>query len=476
MKYDIVIIGAGITGTMLARKLSMYNLRIAVVDKENDIANGATMANSAIVHTGYDPEEGTLKGKLNVLGARQYEEICHKLHCSHKTIGCWIAACGTEEEKHLSVLAERAVKRDIPHSFISSEDAHRMEPNLSDSVTSVLSFPTTAVIYPWEVAVSCMENAVNNGADLYLNQNVTSIDHAENGYTVHTDDMELETAWVINAAGVNADKIYKLVSPEQNRFRMKPKRGEYFVLDQDVHVTDTIVFPVPSAKGKGVLAVPTVYGNTLVGPNSDYIQGTEDNGNSFQGLEYVRKNISKTLKNVPLNRSIRTFAGLRPSSSSSDFIIEEAEDAPCFINAASIESPGLASAPAIADFIISIIKEKQPLTVNEAASDTIEKRIVMSELSEEEANRLIAENPLYGRIICRCERISEGEIIDCIRRTCGARSVKGIKKRVRPGMGKCQGGFCEPRVVSILARELGISPLDVVLDSAHSGILESENR
>ena len=281
---------------------------------------------------------------------------------------------------------------------------------------------------------------------------------------------------MINAAGVCADQIYRMVSEHPN-FSMKPRKGEYYVIDNAVHYVKHVIFPVPSAKGKGVLAVPTVYGNTLIGPNSDYVASTTDTGSTFQGLDYVKANASKIMKNVPLNRSIRNFAGLRPSSSSSDFIIEEAKDAQNFINVASIESPGLASAPAVAEYVVQdLLKGKLDLKINDKAVMTRKRPLVMSELSPAEREAKIKENPMYGRIICRCEQISEGEIVDCIHAVCGARSVKGVKKRVRPGMGRCQGGFCEPRVVAILARELHESELDVVLDSRDSKILAKENR
>ena len=282
---------------------------------------------------------------------------------------------------------------------------------------------------------------------------------------------------VVNAAGTFADQIARMVN-EDPGFVIRPRRGEYYILDQDVKPVNHIIFPVPTAaKGKGVLAVPTVYGNTLIGPSSDYIDEPDDTGTSAEGLAYVRKNISKTLNNIPLNRSIRTFAGIRPASDHSDFIIEEDVKNPGFINAASIESPGLASAPGVSQYIINefiskyFVLKEDPEAVHTRKADP-----VLNELSNEEKNALIAKNPAYGRIICRCEQISEGEIIDCIKRVCGARTVKGVKKRVRPGMGRCQGGFCEPLVLNILARELGISPLDVVLDSKDSNILESENR
>ena len=475
--YDIVIIGAGITGTMLARDLSRYRLHVALIDKENDIADGATMANSAIVHVGYDPEDNTLKALLNVEGARMYEKICEDLGCHRKVTGAYVAACGETEEKHLEILADRAERRGIEYEWLSGDEARKEEENLSEQVTKVLSFPTTAVIYPWEVAIACAEVAVNNGTELYLNTRCESITKDEDHFVIHTNNGDYETRYVINASGVGAEKVYRMVcdTPE---FTITPRRGEYFVLDHQVHYVNHIIFPVPSAeKGKGVLAVPTVFGNTLLGPNSDYVDDPEDTGTSFEGLDYVRANITKTMKNVPYRYVIRNFAGLRPSSSCPDFIIEEAKTVPGFINAASIESPGLASAPAVSQYIIQkILKKHLELTEKEDVCMTREKPLVMADLTPEEKAEVIRKNPLYGKIICRCEQISEGEILDCIHRTCGAHTVKGVKKRVRPGMGRCQGGFCEPRVLNILARELNISPTEVVLDAKNAKILESENR
>lgn len=473
--YDVVIIGAGITGTMLCRKLSQYRLKLAVLEKENDIAEGATMANSAVIHVGYDPEDGTNKAELNVKGAQQYKQICKDLHCAYKVTGAYIAACGAEEEASLTVLAARADARGIPYRTLTREEALREEPNLSDQVTRVLDFYTTAVVYPWEVANACMEVACQNGAELHLNAPCTQITKEGDCYRITTPKGTFLTRYVVNAAGVHAEDIHNMIG--KAAWHATPRKGEYFVLDQDVQPIQHIIFPVPSKeKGKGVLAIPTVYGNTLIGPNSDFLDDPDDNGTSDSGLAYVRTNISKTLKNIPLNRSIRTFAGIRPTTTNPDFIIEEVKDAPHFIDAVSIESPGLASAPAIADRIIEILSQSLKLEPDSSAVMTRKKPVVLADLSAEERNALIRENPAYGRIICRCEQISEGEIIDCIRRPCGARSVKGVKKRVRPGMGRCQGGFCEPKVVHILARELGISPLEVVYDSPDSKILQSENR
>ncbi len=473
--YDVVIIGAGISGTMIAKDLSKYKLKVALIEKENDIADGATMANSAIVHTGYDPEDGTLKAKLNVEGARMYPKLCEDLGCQLKQIGAYIVATSEEEENTLNVLASRAENRNVPYEWLTGDQARETEKNLSEQITKALSFPTTAVIYPWEVAHACGQVAVRNGVEVYLNTPCTSIEKNDGFYVLHTPNQSFETKVIVNASGCHADQIYAMVGTPN--FTMKPRKGEYYVLDQDVHVVDHIIFPVPSSKGKGVLAVPTVYGNTLIGPNSLFSSEKDEKGTTSDGLKEVRENISKTLKNVPLNQSIRTFAGLRPSSTSSDFLIFEAEDAPGFINVASIESPGLASAPAISKYVLeTLISKHFDLVEDENAVMTRKRPVVMAELSLEEKAEMIRNHPDYAKIICRCEQISEGEIVAAIHDTCGATTVKGIKKRVRPGMGRCQGGFCEPRVVSILARELNISPLDVCLDGKQSHILYKENR
>lgn len=476
MMYDIVIIGAGITGAMLARDLSRYCLKTVVLDRENDVADGTTMANSAIVHTGYDPEDGTLKARLNPRGAVLYPDICRDLHCHMKRTGAFIVARGEEEEAHLLLLARRADRRNIPYEWLTGEQARKAEPNLSEEITRVLNFYTTAVIYPWEVARACMENAVINGTELCLNSEVKAIERVSDHYLVRTDERDFETEMIINCAGIAAEKIHAMVSADRS-FTITSKRGEYYVLDNDVHPVSHIIFPVPGPSGKGVLAVPTVYGNTLIGPNSTPLEKDADVSTSEEGLAIVRNGISRTLRNVPFDKVIRTFAGLRASSDRHDFIIEEISDASGVIDVAGIESPGLASAPAISEYVIqNLIMKRKKLTVNEKAVMTVPKPVIMSELSEEEKSAKICENPLYARIICRCENISEQEIIDCIHRPVGATSIKGVKKRVRPGMGRCQGGFCEPRVLEILARELGISPVEVVLDGLDSRILERENR
>ncbi len=473
--YDIIIIGAGITGSMLARSLSKYDLNIAILDRHHDIACGATMANSAIVHTGYDPEDCTLKAELNVKGALLYEQICKDLGCKYEKIGAWVVSTSVEEEEQLEVLKKRAISRNIPYELLDGEQARKIETNLSSSVTKALCFPTTAVIYPWEVAIACCQVAVKNGTTLLLDHSVNHIDKTDHGFIVHTNQENLEGKLVINTSGIGCEKIARMVSNEV-KYHMIPKKGEYYVLDQGVDLVKHVIFPVPSEKGKGVLAVPTVYGNILIGPNSSANE-IVDVSTTQEGLSYVKQEIAKTIDHVPFNKTIRCYAGLRPSTDVSDFVIEEYSDAKGFIDVASIASPGLASAPAIAEYVIeNFIQKHMELTLNENASMLRNRPVVISELSLEEKNKIIQKNPLYGKIICRCEQISEGEIVDSIHDVCGAKSVKGVKKRVRAGMGRCQAGFCQPRVVEILSRELGIDPCDVLLDDLNSNILESENR
>lgn len=357
--YDFVIIGAGINGSFIAHHLAHLSCKVAVIDKEEDVANGASMANSAIVHAGYDPEEGSKKAVFNVQGSRMYEGICGYLHASYKRTSAYVVATNDEEESQLIPLYDNAIRRGIPVSYVEKEELRRKEPNLSDTVQRALEFPTTAVIYPWEVAYSLMEEAVENGVSLYLSERVTAIEGGEN-YTIHTDKCVLKAKYVINAAGVYADNIYAMLT-KHPYFTITPRKGEYFVLDRLAKpFVHRVIYPLPSKEGKGILAVPTVHGNVLLGPNSFFTDDKEGINTTQEGMDYVRSRLSKTLKNIPMQKVIRNFAGLRPSgtkdegpdhSGSHDFIVEESKEYKNFINVACMESPGLASAPAVARYV-----------------------------------------------------------------------------------------------------------------------------
>lgn len=474
--YDILIIGAGISGTFLARDLSHYELKIALVDKEDDIACGATMANSAIVHSGHDPKPGTLKERFNVRGNEMYEDICRELGVAFRRCSALVAATSPEEETTLDILEQQAIDRHVPVTRLNREQILALEPHISDLVTEALELPSTGIITPWEVAIALTEEAVLNGTDLYLKHQVTAIEKTimdgENAFLVHTvtpdGEKTLSARRVINAAGVYADQIYAMVSEAQRneetkRFSITPRKGEYYVIDHETKpLVERIIYPVPSEKGKGVLVVPTIHNNLLVGPNSDPIDDKDDVSVTPEALAYVKKEISKTVKDIPFHKVIRNFSGLRPTGSTHDFVIEEACDVPGFILVAAIESPGLTSAPAISEYVIQEILAPQ---MNLVAKTEYQRRrpfLALKDMTPEQYNEKIAENPAFGRMICRCEQITEGEVLDAIHRPAGARTLKGIKKRCRPGMGRCQGGFCEPLVTEILCRELGVTPEELL--------------
>lgn len=480
-QVDVTIIGAGIIGSFIAHSLSKRECKVLVLEKNADVADGATMANSAIVHSGHDPKPGTLKAELNVRGNRMYKEICEKLGVSYQPVSSYVVATDETEQKTLDVLYAQAVERKIPVKRITGEEARREEPNLSDRVLEALELPTTAIVYPWEVAIALMEEAVLNGTELHLEEAVTGITRTkQNAYVVQTQKGCYESRYVVNASGVYADVVYQMALTgcgidKKPEFSIKPRRGEYYVLDKlKKPLVSRVIYPVPGPSGKGVLVVPTTHGNVLLGPNAENIEDRDGVATTAEALAYVKKNVCKTVKNIPFDKVIRTFAGLRPGSDVNDFVIEQSDVLSGFVNAACIESPGLASAPAIAEYICDTVMKEEFAFPEKTCYQRRTPMRVLREMDPEEKNQLVKENPDYGHIICRCEQVSKGEIVDAIRRPVGAKSVKGVKKRVRPGMGRCQGGFCEPAVVEILAEELGISPLDVRLAGSGSVMLVEE--
>ena len=466
---DVIIIGAGITGCLIAHRLSKKNCKVTVIEKRNDVALGATGSNSAIIHSGHDPIEGTNKCKFNLEGNRMYKALCEELKCAYKEIGAYVVATSPEEEKTLEKLIKQSEDRKIPHEVFSGEEIRKKEPNVSDNVTKGLWLPTTAVVTPWEICIAAMEEAINNGTSLRLNEEVKAIKKENGVFTVTTDKGEYEGRILINCAGVHADDIAKLLGIE--KYHITARRGEYYILDHKGEFVKSIIYPVPSDKGKGVLAVPTVHKNVLLGPNAEFIEDKEDT-ETTNALLGLRKELGKTLKNIPYQHIIHTYAGLRPTGDTHDFVIEEDDKVKNFIHVSCIESPGLASAPAIAKYVCEeLIHDKF-----EDKKEYLRRKphVIMNELSDEEKNEMIKKDPDYGQMICRCEKVTLGEVKDVIHRACGATSINGVKKRCRPGMGACQGGFCEPVVIEILARELGIDIKDVVKDGPGSEIYVSD--
>lgn len=464
--YDITIIGAGITGSLIAYYLSKYDFNVLVLEKENDVANGATGANSAMVHSGHDPKPGTLKCKYNLLGNAMYPKLCEDLKVSYKVIGAFVAATSLEEEKKLDELVKQCIDRNVPYELLSGDEAKKLEPNLADDVSKVLSLPSTGIVTPWEVTIAALEEAMLNGVNLKLNYEVKSIEKKDDYYLINDD---IKTKIIVNCAGIHCDDITNLlrVSP----YKTEARKGEYYVLD---HLNDTfvsrVIYPVPTIKGKGVLAVPTIHGNVLLGPNSDYIEDKDD-ASTNKGLDFIKKEINKTVKNIPFNKMIHTFAGLRPHIDLNDFYIQEDDEIKNFIHVAGIESPGISAAPAIAkDVVEKIILNKFDYRKKDNYVHR-EAFIKMDEISDEKKDELIKNNPDFGKIICRCEKISKGQIIDVINRKCGATTIKGVKLRCRPGMGRCQGGFCEPEVLKILAQQLNKDVSEIELNVKDSKVL-----
>ncbi len=468
--YDVMIIGAGIIGSFLARDLSRYNLKICLLDKESDVANATTMANSAIVHTGYDPEEGTLKAKLNVVGARMYRKICEELGAGYLECGALVVACSEEEVEGLKELKRKADLRGIKAEILDREALLEMEPNLSEHVGAGMDVPETAVVYPWEVANYLVEDAMNNHVELKLEEDVIAIEHQPEHFEITTSKGKYEARLVINSAGCNAQKIANMIG--DNPFEITPRKGQYYVLSKLAKgFVNKIIYPTPTKLGKGVLAIPTTHGNILLGPNSELCE-LDDLATSKEGLNFMNENLTKIVQNVPYGEIIRSYAGIRACGNNNDFYIDFSDKYHNFIHLGAIDSPGMASAPAISRYVIDeFVAEAIRL---EAKTEVVpfEKHIVMSKLGNEERNKYIKKNPQYGNIVCKCEKVSYQEIVDAIHCKNGARTIKGVKKRVRPGMGRCQGGFCEVEVAKILSKELGIPLTEVRYDQEDSKLGE----
>ena len=471
--YDVLIIGCGVTGAATAFELSKYKLRVGVLERENDVALGTTKANSAILHAGYDPEPGTLMAKLNVRGVELARELCQKLDVPYLGCGSLVLAFSQEELPALKELYRRGTENGVPGlELLSGDDARALEPNLSETVAAALHAPSAAICSPWEYCLALAETAVKNGVELHLNTEVTGMEKTSEGWTVHTNSGEFQTRFVINAAGVDAETVHAMAAPPS--FVTSPARGQYYLLDKsEGDRVGRVIFQCPSKVGKGVLVAPTVHGNLIVGPDSEKVEGN-NTATTGDGLRFVRETAQKSVPSINFRESIRNFAGVRSSTDRGDFIIEES--VPGFIDLAGICSPGLSAAPAIGEYAVELLA-KDGLALEKKDTFICERRRTrFKELSVEERSALVEKDPAYGRVICRCETVTEGEILEALRSPIPPCSVDGVKRRVNAGMGRCQGGFCGPRVVDILARELNKSPDEIVQDQAGSWLLDRETK
>ncbi len=474
--YDVVIIGAGVSGCACARELSRYQLNICVLEKEEDVCCGTSKANSAIVHAGFDAKSGTLMAKLNVEGNQMMEELSRELDFPFQRNGSLVVCLDKEELPELQALYERGSRNGVNGlRILDREELVEKEPNISDQAVAALYAPTGGIVCPFGMNLAFAENAVVNGVEFYFDTEVIGFEKQESTWLVKTNQGDFATKYIINAAGVYADQFHNMVSSK--KLHITPRRGEYCLFD---HATAEFVkhtiFQLPGKYGKGVLVTPTVHGNILVGPTADDIEDREGTNTTQEGLEELTARARQTVKDLPMRQVITSFAGLRAHEDGHEFQIGEAEDAKGFIDCAGIESPGLTAAPAIGRMVAQIIKE---LSNAKEKTDFIAARkgILDPKTLDQEAHAaLIQQQPAYGTIVCRCELVSEGEIIDAIRRPLGAKSLDGVKRRTRAGMGRCQAGFCSPRTMELLARERNLPLSEITKSGGSSKLIMGRNK
>lgn len=501
MNYDAVVIGGGVTGCAIARELSRYELRTCVLEKDEDVCSGTSKANSAIVHAGHDAAPGSQKAKFNVEGNRLMEQLSKDLDFEFERNGSLILCFAKEDMPALKALYDKGVENGVPGlQIITGDEARDMEPNLTDTVVAALYAPTGGIVCPFGLTIALAENACDNGVEFKFLTEVKDIRKIEGGYEIEVSrtreaghaaaashaavaDETPETSrareaarsvitasYVINAAGVYADHFHNMVS--EKKLHITARKGDYCLLDKEAgnHVHHTI-FQLPGKLGKGVLVTPTVHGNLLTGPTATDVEDKEGNATTAEELAFVTEKAAVSVKNVPFRQVITSFSGLRAHEDGDDFVIGEAEDAPGFFDAAGIESPGLSSAPAIGVYVAELVAARAKAAEKKDWNGKRKGIVRPEKLSKEERAALIKERPEYGTIICRCEGVSEGEIIDSICRTLGAVSLDGIKRRVRQGMGRCQAGFCTPRTMEILARERNMRMEDICKNAPGSEML-----
>ncbi len=479
MKYDVAIIGCGVIGASVAYNLAKYNVKTVILEKENDVANKTTKANSAILHAGYDPEPGTQMAKLNVEGVRLAKEICTALDVPYRQTGSLVLAFSDEDKKHIEKLCDNGKKSGVPGvRILTKQEVHAMEPNISPLVNAALYAPSAAIVSPWEYTIAMAQVAVKNGAVLKLNTEVTSIESAKNAdnttfYTIKTNSGDVQASYVVNAAGVNSDEVHDMVAPHE--FDIETSKGEYYLLDKiEGTRVNTVVFQCPTKVGKGVLVAPTVHGNLIVGPNAEDT-GKEDVATSANGLEFVAKMAKISVPDVDYSASIRNFAGVRAiAKGESDFIIKFA--AQNFLDLAGMKSPGLSAAAAIGKLAAEMLCENGLNCTENENFINKRTRVKFKELPMHEKEALIKKEPSFGRVICRCETVTEGEILQALSMEIPPCTLDGVKRRVGAGMGRCQGGFCGPRVMEILARELKLDMQDILQDKSGTVILTGRTK
>ena len=473
MLYDVAVVGAGVIGSMVARELARYELAVCVVEKENDVACGASKANSGIVHGGYDPEPDTLKAKLNIAGVEKLFSAAQELHAPIKRNGSIVCAFNEEECETLRVLFDRGITNGVPNmKLLSGDEIRQIEPELSSSVVMALHIPTAGIVCPYELTIAAMGNAMDNGVQLKTNFALCEIRKQDDAFVlVSENDETVQARYVINCAGCYSDKVARMVGDDS--FTIIPRAGEYMLLDktEGTRVSHTI-FQVPSKEGKGILVSPTVDGNLLTGPTAGVVESAENTQTTPAGLDMVARLAAKSVPTVNFRNVITSFTGVRSSEKHGDFIIEESKAAPRFVNVAAIDSPGLTSCVAIAEHVVELLNDCGLCLRNNASfNGHRDDPHVFRKMTDDEKNVYIQAHPAYGKIVCRCEGVSEGEIRDAIHRNPPVADIDGVKRRTRSGMGRCQGGFCGPTVMKLLAEENEVTRQDVTKNGKGSDMI-----
>lgn len=468
--YDVAIIGCGVTGAAAAYELARYRLRVCVLERENDVADGTTKANSAILHAGYDPQPGTLMAELNVKGVAMAKEICKKLDVEYRQLGSLVLAFDEAQMATVRELYDRGVKNGVPGvRVLTGDEVRAMEPNISDKVVGALLAPSAAIVMPWDYAIAMAETAVRNGVEVFTRAGATAIQKKDGHFVITTPRGDFEAKYIVNAAGTAADQVHALAGG--SGFSIRHVRGQYYLMDKSQGaLVDHVVFQCPANGFKGILVSPTVDGNLIVGPDAQQIP-EDDVSNTADALEYIRNTALRSVPSINFRESIRNFAGVRAESDRGDFIIEESPQVANFVNLAGIKSPGLSSAPAIAVRCREILQGLGLAMVEKDSFIDTRTRVRFKKLSPEDKAALIKKDPRYGRVICRCETVTEGEIVEAIHRPIVPTTIDAVKRRCNPGMGRCQGGFCGPRVHEILSRELGKTLPEIQMDEDGTYIL-----
>ncbi len=472
MIYDVVIVGAGVTGAMLARELSRYQLAVCLLEKENDVAMGASRANSGIIHGGYDPVPGTMKARMNTAGVELLFEAATQLNVPHVRNGSMVCAFSEAEEPMLQELYEQGIQNEIPGmQMLSGDEARKLEPYLSEKVTKVLRITNAGIISPYELTVAAVGNAMDNGVALLRNFEVCGIERTNDVFTVTSQNGQcVKSRFLVNCAGGYADKVAALA--DDCDFVIIPRAGEYMLLDKSEGFrAKHTLFQCPSAEGKGILVSPTVHGNLLVGPNAARVETPDCKDTTPEGLALVKKLSAKTVPSVDYRQVITSFTGVRASEKNGDFILRPSQRVPGLVHAAAIDSPGLTCCVAIAKHLTGVLEALGlVLTEKNDWDGTREDPCAFREMTDEQKDAYIKQNPSFGKIVCRCETVSEGEILQAIHMNPGACDLDGVKRRTRSGMGRCQGGFCGPYVMQLLSRELGV-PMEEITKSGEGSEL-----